>query len=531
MGKWKWKNTQLDQFDAGKIWKNFAAYSVLALAVGAMTFFGVCDPSTNTSRLPGGDAGSVDGLDISGMAFRRAYQQAYERYQSQFKDQFDPKTMNLSSRVLDELVNNFIIYNEALKSGVFATEQEITNLILDQDGFRNEKGAFDGKRFSNYLRNQGYSEQSFEDELHRLLTSDKFRKIVNETYRVSDGAARLEYKMKETKLDVEYIKIEKSKINVSLSSKDIENYLAKEENKKSVKTYYDSHQSEFNSPKKVKALHILSSHKGARNASGEGKSRTEADAEKRAKLILDKVNAKGADFKKLATELTDDPSGKTNGGDLGFFEFESMVKPFSEAAFKTKPGNVVGPIKSPFGYHVIKVLAVKEKQSTKLAQAEKAIAQKQLKKSKAPKILQETANSLLADLKSGSKDLPDRLQALSIEWQSTGPFAANARFIPSLGSAKEIKDAVLSLKKDGETYNKPIESGGAYYLVRLKTRKEADESQITKDKLTEIAEGKKLFAAYSFFNNLSKMFQEDYRKQGKISLNIEYQNYDLNRGQ
>ena len=531
MAKWKWKNTQIDQFDAGKIWKNFAAYFVLALAVGAMTFFGVCDPVTNTNRLPAGDAATIDGLEVTSGDFRRAYQQAYNRYQQQFKDQFDPKTLNLSSRVLDELVNNYIVYNESLKSGIFATDQEIANLILEQDGFKNKQGKFDGELFSRYLKSQGYSEQSFEDELRRMLTSDKFRKVITDSYRVSDGEARLEYKLKETKLDVEYLKLDKTKVKAEVTQADVTKYLEDEKNKKIVKDYFETKKSEFNSPKKVQALHILSSHKGARNASGEAKNRDEKAAEKRAQDILAKVKTDGADFKALAKQFTDDPSGKTNGGDLGYFEFDAMVKPFSAAAFKTQIGDITGPVKSPFGYHIIKVVGIQKEKKIPLEQAQNTIARKELKKTKAPKILEETANKILSDLKNGSPGLPQTLTNLKLEWQSTGEFASNARFIPSLGSAKEIKDAILKMTKSGQIHDKTILTGGAQYIIRLKKRTEADESKLTDEKIEEIAEGKKLFAAYSFFNGLSKMFQENYKKDGRISLNDEYKNFDQNRPQ
>jgi len=90
---------------------------------------------------------------------------------------------------------------------------------------------------------------------------------------------------------------------------------------------------------KVKASHIL------------------VKEEAEAKQILLKVKA-GDDFAKLAKTYSICPSGN-NGGDLGYFGKGDMVKPFEDACFKAKKGDVVGPVKTQFGWHVIKVTDIK----------------------------------------------------------------------------------------------------------------------------------------------------------------------------
>ncbi|MBP2132272.1 peptidyl-prolyl cis-trans isomerase C [Methanomicrobium sp. W14] len=90
---------------------------------------------------------------------------------------------------------------------------------------------------------------------------------------------------------------------------------------------------------KVRASHILV--------------KTEAEA----KDILSKINA-GDDFGTLAKKFSTCPSGK-KGGDLGWFSKGMMVKEFEEASFKTKKGDITGPVKTQFGYHIIKVTDTK----------------------------------------------------------------------------------------------------------------------------------------------------------------------------
>ncbi|MBI5754672.1 peptidylprolyl isomerase, partial [Candidatus Peregrinibacteria bacterium] len=113
--------------------------------------------------------------------------------------------------------------------------------------------------------------------------------------------------------------------------------------------------------KEVKASHILISHQGAERVA-ESITRTEEEAKSRAEEVLAKIKA-GGDFTTLATEYSDDPGSKEAGGDLGFFTENQMVKEFSSAAFAMTKDQISEPVKSPFGYHVIKVTDIKEASS------------------------------------------------------------------------------------------------------------------------------------------------------------------------
>ncbi|QFU17794.1 peptidylprolyl isomerase [Microvirga thermotolerans] len=78
------------------------------------------------------------------------------------------------------------------------------------------------------------------------------------------------------------------------------------------------------------------------------------DNEEEAKKIAARVKG-GEDFAKVANEVSKDPGSKSDGGDLGFFTKDRMVEPFAEAAFKLEPGQISDPVKTQFGWHVIKV--------------------------------------------------------------------------------------------------------------------------------------------------------------------------------
>jgi len=105
-----------------------------------------------------------------------------------------------------------------------------------------------------------------------------------------------------------------------------------------VKKFYDENKaSKFAHPDMVRASHILLKDKA------------------KAEEVLAKAKEEKADFAALAKQYSEDPGSGKNGGDLGFFAREDMVKPFSDAAFKLKPDTVSDLVKSEFGYHIIKV--------------------------------------------------------------------------------------------------------------------------------------------------------------------------------
>ena len=104
-------------------------------------------------------------------------------------------------------------------------------------------------------------------------------------------------------------------------------------------------------PQWITAQHILVAYKGAKGAP-KGVTRSKADAKKRADEVADR--AKREDLSALVKDFSDDPGTSDRLGNLGKFDREKMVKPFSDAAFALKVGEVSAPVESPFGFHIIK---------------------------------------------------------------------------------------------------------------------------------------------------------------------------------
>ena len=120
---------------------------------------------------------------------------------------------------------------------------------------------------------------------------------------------------------------------------------------------YDEALKQISDEQEVHARHIL-----IRATPNDEKASKEA--EEKIKAVIARLK-KGEDFVKLANDLTEDPSGKANGGDLGYFSKEQMVPEFSDTAFRLEKGQISDPVKTQFGWHVIKVEDKRSKQPPK----------------------------------------------------------------------------------------------------------------------------------------------------------------------
>jgi foldase protein PrsA len=176
-----------------------------------------------------------------------------------------------------------------------------------------------------------------------------------------------------------------------------------------IKAYFDKNRTLFDKPAQVRARHILV-----------------ADAAK-AKEVLAKLKA-GGSWDALAKQYSTDPSSKDKGGELGFFGRGQMVPAFQDAAFGANVNQIVGPVKSPFGYHVLQVEEKKPAQKATLASAHDTIKTQLTSQQQAtaiPAFLQQIKTGAKIDVYDDRyKDLfPAPLGAAS---PSTAPASASA---------------------------------------------------------------------------------------------------------
>ncbi|HUS07013.1 MAG TPA: peptidylprolyl isomerase [Bryobacteraceae bacterium] len=170
-----------------------------------------------------------------------------------------------------------------------------------------------------------------------------------------------------------------------------------------VKKYYDEHQKEYES---VAARHILVKFKGSPVPQREGKKElTEEEALVKAQELRKRIAA-GEDFAKLAKEESDDTGSGANGGELGgLFKRGSMVPAFEQAAFSLPVGQVSEPIKTQFGYHLIKV----EKKESKNFEEARPDIEKSLKPDVAKQVVEDIrkqAKVVMDDAYFGAEEKP-----------------------------------------------------------------------------------------------------------------------------
>lgn len=519
----KLNTKNLSTMDAAKVRRNTMTYVVLGTALAAMTFFGVCDPG---SRRMGG-AGSATGQAarvadevISRAEFNRAYRRTYEQYQRMYQDSFDPGALRLAHNVMKELVDDRAMYMKAIDLGLKASDDEVVDILRKEEIFKGEDGKFSDQVFSTFLGNNGYTEASFMEDVRRSVTLQKLRRFISETAYVSTKAAEIDFKLAETKLDLEYLKFDPQKVDVKVLPEDVAKFLADDKGKARVKEYFEGNQKEFNSPEQVKARHILVQFKGARNATGDAAKREKADAQKRAEELLAKVKG-GTDFQTVAKESTDEGVGKTSGGDLGWFDRARMDPKFSDAAFALEKGQLSGVVETPFGFHVIKVEDKKAAVATKLEDAQNKIAENLLNKEKRPAVAKEQAEKVLANL--NAKQSVDGLIAeYKVSWATTGEIQADSRYIPGIGSSKEVSDAMAALTTVGQIYPTPVDVRGNLFVLRLKAKKDPDMAKFDATKKRELAQTAAYTEGNNLFNAYEKQVHDEFDKKQKIWMNPEY---------
>ena len=155
----------------------------------------------------------------------------------------------------------------------------------------------------------------------------------------------------------------------------------------------------------------------------EGTARSRSDRSKAATMaLMEQIKTRlsgGESFADLATEFTDDPSGKSSGGDLGWFGWGKMVGPFQDAAFKLNPGEVSGVVETSFGLHIIKLEAKRELERGTFDEVKNSLKQ-QAGKEKGQELSQK-ANLFLENQKQGAgfEVLPDGVHDLFLVFEKS----------------------------------------------------------------------------------------------------------------
>lgn len=372
---------------------------ILAIVILPFAFWGVDSytRSVNTSDV----VATVNGSKISQQEFGNALRQQQDRLRQQLGKNLDPAMLDspeMKRAVLDNLVSQRLMMQSARDVRLVVTDEQVAGVISGIEAFQ-DGGKFDRKRYEAVLANQGKSPISFEERLREDMLWQQMEeaylqngyspnsvveKIIrlNEQQRtVSVSPISLQSFIAQAKVDEDALKKyynqnlqefqvrEQAKVEyVKFTIDDLLNKI--DVSTEELHKYYDEHQGELGTPEERRAAHILIA--VAANASQE----KQDAARNKAEQLLQQITKAPAKFAELAKQNSQDPGSAAKGGDLGFFGRGMMVKPFEEAVFSMKPGEVSGLVKSDFGYHIIKLLAIKPSSTIPFAEAREGIFNK-----------------------------------------------------------------------------------------------------------------------------------------------------------
>jgi peptidyl-prolyl cis-trans isomerase D len=430
---------------------------------------------------------TVNGEVIHVAAYQRAYNNLLDQYRQQFGSRLNDKMiemLQIKRQVLNQLIDQTLLLQEAKKLGLRVSNEEVAASITSNPVFQ-YSGRFDDRRYRAILAQVHLTPEVFEAEQKNVLLSKKLTRIIMGAARVSEPEVRQWYDWQNTSVNIDYVLFDPARYhNIKPSEKDIAAYFDK--HKKRYKTdpmvkaryvvfnpaayksrvkvtadeiadYYDSHPDEFRTKKTVEASHILI--KVAPNASAKAVQAAKAKAE----AIAKKARA-GANFAKLAKKYSQGPS-RDRGGYLGKFTRSQMVKPFADKAFSMSPGQISDPVRTRFGWHVIKVDSV-QKATTKTLEQSKAKIIGILTEKKAKSMAYDKANQLY-DSAYDQNDLVKISQRMGLTVEETGAFSRQGPNSLDSGKAAFAK-AAFELK--GNDISDIQEIGGRYYIIQVTKR-------------------------------------------------------------
>ncbi len=244
---------------------------------------------------------TVNGEPVSRAQFEEAFAAAVQTSGVKPADLTPEQRLSGYRQILDELIMDKLVATAAASETV--TDEEVTAEIAKlKKQFPNEE-AFEAQ-----LKQAGQTPEKLDSAIRTMLQQQKWMQSqLKDTDQVTDEDA---------------------------------------------KKFYESNTEEFKNPETVKASHILFT---VNKDDSEEVVKSKEEAAKKAQARANK----GEDFAGLAKELSEEPGAKDSGGDLGFFPKDSMVPEFAEAAFSAKPGDVSSPVRTQFGWHIIKVIEKK----------------------------------------------------------------------------------------------------------------------------------------------------------------------------
>lgn len=317
------------------------------------------------------------------------YQNEYERIRQSAASRMGKQSLS-SKEINDMGLRQSALNNLAARArmalfgdelGIVPSPKEIIQTIQDLPYFKNN-GQFDLTLYKSLLARNALTPREFEKQIGDGIKTQQAAKLMS-FYPQSQAYLKEIDELKSSGLMIDGAELEISKLkkHVKIDQAEIAAYMSDENNLKRVQSLFNDRKPSLDQKEEVKARHILL----------KTKPDTEKAVLKKIQKIKKEVNTRN--FQKLANKYTEDPSGKNNGGSLGWFGRGRMVPPFEKTAFDLAPGKISEPVKTSFGYHIIYVEAKKKPREAKFDDHKEKLAKELIQNTK-----NEEAQKLAKDL-------------------------------------------------------------------------------------------------------------------------------------
>lgn len=446
------------------------------------------------------------------------YQQVYDQLLSNYRQQFGGsvpeellQSLGLSQQVKNQLIQGALLRQGATAMGLMASAPEVQRRIQAMVQFQ-ENNSFNLDKYKSTLKNNRLTPHKFEEDMRYDMLSSKavssigdFATIVAETeildkfqqdkesisllfskispINFQDKVTIEEEKLlawfeqnKETYKTAPRIKLKFLSFPYDSESKNIT--ISDEQLEKS----YQENLARYQVPEKRHARHILL--KADENSSTE----TLASQLAKAEVVRAKAMA-GEDFTVLAKTFSEGPT-KDSGGDLGTFTKGQMVKPFDDAVFSMKEGEISEVVKTRFGYHVILLEEILPAATVPLAEVREELAKELKNKLARPAVFQKANDAYEGIIAAGSLQQYALINPDATIMETD--FFSRSDFPKSLDNAPIIQDTAFSLKS-GEL-SSLLESPGGYSILYAEAIQEPTvpslesvRTKVTEDYTAELA--------------------------------------------
>ncbi|CAA9890233.1 Peptidylprolyl isomerase [Candidatus Methylobacter favarea] len=408
--------------------------------------------------------------------YQRDVNRAYEQY-SQTLQGMAIDEQALKAQALDKLIKDEVLLQYVHKEGLVASDDTAREFIKSLAYFQVD-GKFSDKQYKALLSSQRISSSEFVNRIKNALIMEQFQRSIIDSSFASQEDIENFFKIQNQQRDVSYVTVTVPKLSERPTNEEIASYYQQHQDlyrrpeqvaieyvelslaevaktvavtEDKLKAFYEEHKDEYSTPERRKISHILV----AINDKTDDKTALE-------KALKIKQQLANKDFATVASTVSDDKLSAKNGGDLGLLTPGVMEKPFEEAASALKAGEVSNPVRSAFGYHLIKVTELIPG-SIKPFDAVKEDVKKAYQKAQAETAFYD-AGEKLTEM---SYENPDNLQtvaeALGLTIKKTALFSRDKG--EDIANDPRIREAAFSEDVLKGNNSSPVELGADRLLV------------------------------------------------------------------